>query len=85
MKRSTIVAVAVIACSTAAIAQVGTDPVDNKIPANQLPAEPTPQATAPATSPATDDAPPSDRADVPATATPPTGDPTDASAPPPKR
>ena len=83
VNRSTIVIVALAAVSTAAVAQVGTDPVDNKIPANQLAADPTPP-TATATPPSTDDAPPSDRADAPAYATPTSGDPTGASAPPPK-
>lgn len=94
MKR-TILVVAAATLSTGALAQVGTDPTDQKVPATQLPAAPTPPTSA--ASPATDDAPPSARADAPsATATPapsPTatpspaavpGDPTNASGPPPK-
>lgn len=87
--RSTIALVVAAALSSAAIAQVGTDPAENKIPINQSQATATPPSDAP---PTTDDAAPADRADAPANTsdqppdvTPPPGDPASASGPPPKR
>ena len=81
MRASTITIVAAAALSTAAIAQVGTEPTDNKVPANQAVGNTSPPTDA---APATDDAPASDRADAPANVTPTPGDPDNASGPPPK-